>query len=99
DETMPTELPTGGTLSAEAWMTEQPTVTTDESTTSSAADRVDTARAEQHRLHEAASRHSNWKRWGPYLADRQWATVREDYSGDGSCWDYFPHDHARSRAY
>ena len=41
----------------------------------------------------------NWKRWGPYLSERQWATVREDYSPDGNCWDYFPHDHARSRAY
>ena len=40
---------------------------------------------------------ANWKRWGPYLADRQWGTVREDYSADGTCWDYFPHDHARSR--
>ena len=41
----------------------------------------------------------NWKRWGPYLSERQWGTVREDYSADGDCWDYFPHDHARSRAY
>jgi hypothetical protein len=51
------------------------------------------------RLAEDGSRARNWKRWGPYLAERQWATVREDYSADGSCWDYFPHDHARSRAY
>jgi len=55
--------------------------------------------AEQQRLEEDAKRETNWKRWGPYLADRQWATVREDYSADGSCWEYFPHDHARSRAY
>src|SRR5262245_35877068 len=55
--------------------------------------------AEAIRLHEAASRAKNWKRWGPYLAERQWATVREDYSPDGTCWEYFPHDHARSRAY
>lgn len=41
----------------------------------------------------------NWKQWGPYLSDRQWGTVREDYSADGSAWEYFPHDHARSRAY
>ena len=41
----------------------------------------------------------NWKRWGPYLSERQWGTVREDYSADGSAWQYFPHDHARSRAY
>jgi hypothetical protein len=40
-----------------------------------------------------------WKRWGPYLSERAWGTVREDYSPDGSAWDYFPHDHARSRAY
>ncbi len=40
-----------------------------------------------------------WKRWGPYLSERAWGTVREDYSADGSAWDYFPHDHARSRAY
>lgn len=51
------------------------------------------------RLAEDAERTANWKRWGPYLAERQWATVREDYSADGTCWEYFPHDHARSRAY
>ncbi|HJU06746.1 MAG TPA: glucosidase [Nitrospiraceae bacterium] len=51
------------------------------------------------RLQADASREQNWKRWGPYLSERQWGTVREDYSPDGSCWEYFPHDHARSRAY
>jgi hypothetical protein len=55
--------------------------------------------AEQTRLDEDGRREKNWKRWGPYLAERQWGTVREDYSADGSCWTYFPHDHARSRAY
>src|SRR6202789_3465694 len=40
-----------------------------------------------------------WKHWGPYLSERQWGTVREDYSPDGRAWEYFPHDHARSRAY
>lgn len=55
--------------------------------------------AESKRLREDKERKFNWKRWGPYLSERQWATVREDYSPDGSCWDYFPHDHARSRAY
>ncbi|MCS7048134.1 MAG: glucosidase [Verrucomicrobiae bacterium] len=55
--------------------------------------------AEELRLAEDARRLANWKRWGPYLAERQWATVREDYSADGDCWNYFPHDHARSRAY
>ncbi|MGO9244827.1 MAG: MGH1-like glycoside hydrolase domain-containing protein [Verrucomicrobiia bacterium] len=51
------------------------------------------------RLAEDAQRKQNWKRWGPYLSERQWGTVREDYSETGECWDYFPHDHARSRAY
>jgi hypothetical protein len=55
--------------------------------------------AESVRLEEDAARARNWKRWGPYLSERQWGTVREDYSEGGSCWDYFPHDHARSRAY
>ena len=55
--------------------------------------------AELERLAEDARRERNWKRWGPYLAERQWGTVREDYSPDGDCWNYFPHDHARSRAY
>ncbi len=54
--------------------------------------------AEQQRLDEAR-RGIPWKRWGPYLAERQWGTVREDYSASGDCWSYFPHDHARSRAY
>jgi hypothetical protein len=55
--------------------------------------------AEDQRLAEDSRREKNWKRWGPYLSDRQWGTVREDYSEGGTCWDYFPHDHARSRAY
>ncbi len=55
--------------------------------------------AEELRLSEDARREKNWKRWGPYLSERQWGTVREDYSEWGNCWDYFPHDHARSRAY
>ena len=55
--------------------------------------------AEEKRLAADAAREQNWKRWGPYLSERQWATVREDYSAYGNCWDYFPHDHARSRAY
>jgi hypothetical protein len=55
--------------------------------------------AEVRRLAEDATRAKNWKRWGPYLAERQWATVREDYSPHGTAWDYFPHDHARRRAY
>ena len=55
--------------------------------------------AEEVRLAEDASRAANWKRWGPYVSERQWGTVREDYSPDGSCWDSFPHEHARKRAY
>ncbi len=51
------------------------------------------------RLEEAHQRTKNWKRWGPYLAERQWGTVREDYSANGDPWRYFPHEHARSRAY
>jgi len=57
------------------------------------------ANAEAVRLAEDARHEKNWKRWGPYLSERQWGTVREDYSPSGSCWNYFPHDHARSRAY
>ncbi|MDR3618336.1 MAG: glucosidase [Paludisphaera borealis] len=55
--------------------------------------------AEADRLKQDARREKNWKRWGPYLSERQWATVREDYSPDGELWKSFPHDHARSRAY
>src|SRR3954465_6165625 len=55
--------------------------------------------AELLRLREDARREKNWKRWGPYLSERQWGTVREDYSANGDAWGYFPHEHARSRAY
>ena len=55
--------------------------------------------AEQARLAEDASRQKNWKRWGPYLSERQWGTVREDYSADGQSWSYFTYEDARSRAY
>ncbi|MHA2296820.1 MAG: MGH1-like glycoside hydrolase domain-containing protein [Candidatus Hodarchaeales archaeon] len=54
---------------------------------------------EQQRLNENRERKAHWLRWGPYLSERQWGTVREDYSPNGEAWDYFPHDHARSRAY
>jgi hypothetical protein len=57
------------------------------------------AGAEAERLAQDSSRARNWKRWGPYLSERQWGTVREDYSPDGNVWDYFSHDQARSRAY
>jgi hypothetical protein len=55
--------------------------------------------AEHRRLIEYRKRKVNWKNWGPYLSERSWGTVREDYSTDGSAWDYFPHDHSRSKAY
>jgi hypothetical protein len=53
--------------------------------------------AEGRRVAEADT--AGWRRWGPYPSDRQWGTVREDYSEAGNAWEYFPHDHARSRAY
>jgi hypothetical protein len=58
-----------------------------------------TMNAEKQRLRETDAGQQHWRLWGPYLAERQWGTVREDYSPGGTAWDYFPHDHARSRAY
>src|SRR4249920_3269828 len=55
--------------------------------------------AEQTRLKEAREHKQLWKKWGPYLSERQWGTVREDYSDSGDAWNYFTHDQARSRAY
>jgi hypothetical protein len=55
--------------------------------------------AEEKRLEESRTRKAHWKRWGPYVSDRAWGTVREDYSATGEAWEYFPHDQARSRAY
>ncbi len=55
--------------------------------------------AEHKRLADSQRRQADWKNWGPYVSDRAWGTVREDYSATGEAWDYFPHDHARSRAY
>jgi hypothetical protein len=55
--------------------------------------------AEHRRLLEVPKGRSPWRRWGPYLAERAWGTVREDYSAGGTAWDFFPHDHARSRSY
>jgi hypothetical protein len=54
---------------------------------------------EEERLRASRERDAHWKRWGPYLSERAWGTVREDYSPGGTAWDYVPHDHARSRAY
>jgi len=58
-----------------------------------------TKTAEAQRLDEAREQGVPWRQWGPYLSERQWGTVREDYSADGNAWDYFSHDQARSRAY
>ncbi|MCC6537445.1 MAG: glucosidase, partial [Bryobacterales bacterium] len=58
-----------------------------------------TVSAERHRIEETGRKSRHWQRWGPFLSDRAWGTVREDYSPGGTAWDYFPHDHARSRAY
>lgn len=55
--------------------------------------------AEHKRLADSETRKADWKNWGPYLSERAWGTVREDYSATGEAWEYFPHDHARSRAY
>jgi len=54
---------------------------------------------EQKRLNDAREAGIPWKKWGPYLSERQWGTVREDYSEDGNAWDYFTHDQSRARAY
>jgi hypothetical protein len=51
------------------------------------------------RLAMIKGKKGHWNRWGPFLSERAWGTVREDYSADGTAWSYFPHDHARSRAY
>ena len=55
--------------------------------------------AEHRRLEDARTEQVQWRKWGPYLSERQWGTVREDYSDSGDAWAYFSHDHARSRAY
>jgi hypothetical protein len=58
-----------------------------------------TTNAERERLEEANSHRQAWRKWGPYVSERQWGTVREDYSANGDAWNYFPHEHAASRAY
>ena len=57
------------------------------------------ASREHRRLVQCTDKDPLWKLWGPYVSERQWGTVREDYSPQGTAWEYFPHDHARSRAY
>ena len=58
-----------------------------------------TSNPEKDRLADHQAGKADWKRWGTYLSDRAWGTVREDYSADGDSWNYFPHDHARSRTF
>src|SRR5437899_6416739 len=58
-----------------------------------------TLTVEEQRLRQSEDRQAHWKRWGPYLSERAWGTVREDYSNNGTAWEYFPHEQARSRAY
>src|SRR5437660_3029646 len=75
---------------------------TEESSATGRANRTDRRMVmtqEEIRMSESASRKKHWKRWGPYLSERAWGTVREDYSAYGNAWEYLPHDHARSRAY
>jgi hypothetical protein len=60
---------------------------------------AETRAGERARISEADTGAVAWRRWGPYVSDRQWGTVREDYSESGSAWDSFPFDHARLRAY
>jgi hypothetical protein len=60
---------------------------------------VHTMAAEKQRLADDKAGRADWRRWGPYVSERQWGTVREDYSPDGNAWSYLPHEHARSRAY
>ena len=55
--------------------------------------------SEERRLEDSRDRQAHWKRWGPYVSERAWGTVREDYSADGTAWEYLPHDQARSKAY
>jgi hypothetical protein len=68
-------------------------------TTPTAAREAQSLIAEARRLEEVRNRTRHWRRWGPYVSERAWGSVREDYSAYGTAWDYFPHDHARSRAY
>ena len=60
---------------------------------------MDKSGREQQRMEQARVEGVPWRKWGPYLSERQWGTVREDYSVSGNAWDYFSHDQARSRAY
>src|SRR4030088_1407069 len=61
--------------------------------------RADMSTAEHERLHQIRDDATGWRRWGPYLSDRAWATVREDYSANGDAWNFLPHDLARSKAF
>src|SRR5438876_276383 len=88
--------PTPRSASGAPWWSRIPTVTRCASAQTRSAE-MEFPTAEHERLVLDEARGARWKRWGPYLAERQWATVREDYSANGDCWNYFPHDHARRR--
>jgi hypothetical protein len=75
------------------------TIDTATATTRTSAERTRLRGAEARRLEESRNRTHHWKRWGPYVSERAWGSVREDYSANGDAWDYFTHDQARSRAY
>src|SRR5919201_2748278 len=75
------------------------TTTTPRAGASDGQARGDGPDPERRRLAEVRTGQTPWYRWGPYLSERQWGTVREDYSAYGTAWDYLPHDHARSKAY
>jgi hypothetical protein len=75
------------------------TLTSSEQTDMTMATTTDRVDAEVQRLNSVSESDGSWRKWGPYLSERQWGTVREDYSHSGDAWNYFSHDHARSRAY
>ncbi|MBC8074189.1 MAG: hypothetical protein IAG13_38070, partial [Deltaproteobacteria bacterium] len=89
---------TGGGIVLRGRLAPEPTMD-DRSAAPSPDDPSITAALEQQRLADDREHRRRWKQWGPYLSERQWGTVREDYSPWGSAWEAFPHDHARSRAY
>ena len=86
-------MPAGAVVTLEMHMSEQ------QDLAGAASVGLSTIHAETLRLAEADAGRAAWRKWGPYVSERQWGTVREDYSEEGDCWNSFPHDHARSRAY
>src|SRR5215204_4892867 len=89
-------MPLGRTMPVQPQMTDRPGK---KSKTATSAAGTRPRGVEALRLEESRNRIRHWKKWGPYLSERAWGSVREDYSAAGDAWDYFTHDHARSRAY